>query len=182
MKSSDIRNLLLSDDFKPKEQDLPTPYLVAKSGVSLDGEIKLVGLSGKESVEIREKAKVQVGVDKDGNPIMDQDSAKLAGLAIIACLYSREDNQPIFDQTMPMLGDPADLAGILGVDEGPWNLLGVDVLTFAGFSKKAADTAKNASSPTLNTSSSGISPTDSVGSDPSVSSSDSSQATNSPQE
>lgn len=177
MKSSELRNLLLSDDFKPKEMDLPTPYLITKSGVSLDGEIKLIGIDGKQSVEIREKSKVQVGVDADGNPIMEQDSAKLAGLAIIACVYSREDNEPIFNQAMPMIGDPADLAGVLGIDEDPFNKLGIDVLTFAGFSKKAADAAKNALSPTQNTSSSGISQTDSVGSDQSTNSLPDSQAT-----
>ena len=177
MKSTELRDLLLGADFKPKEQDLPTPYLVTKSGVSLDGQFKMVGIDGKQSVEIREKSNVQVGVDAEGKPIMERDSARLAGLAIIACLYGREDNQPVFDQAMPMIGDPADLAGILGIDEEPWNQLGIDVLRFAGFSKKAADDAKNGSSPTQNGSSSTTSQTDSAGSDQSVNSSDGSQAT-----
>jgi hypothetical protein len=179
MKSTELRDLLLGVDFKPKEQDLPTPYLVTKSGVSLDGQFKLVGIDGKQSVDIREKSNVQVGVDADGKPIMERDSARLAGLAIIACLYGREDDQPIFDQAMPMIGDPADLAGILGIDEEPWNQLGIDVLAFGGFSKKAAEQAKNDSSPTPSTTSTGISQTGSDGSDQSTTFSDSSQPTSS---
>src|SRR5438105_15597344 len=149
MDSQTLRDKLQTG-FVPKvEDDFKTPYLVTNDGESLDGQFKLVGMSGADSIELRHKATV-TSIDATGNITSTIDDGKLASLAIIKCLYGREDNQPIFNQVMPQIGDPADLAGILGMDQKAFNLLGIDVLNFLGMRKDADTQAKNDSKATLN--------------------------------
>lgn len=156
MDRNQVRDLLLSG-FKPKQLDLPTPYLVTADGTSLDGEIRLVGISGKEGIELRRLATVQT-IDAQGNVTSAVDDVKLTGLTLVKCLYHRGSGEPLLDQLIPMqgpqAGNAADLQAVLGIEQDVFNKLVNDLNTFLGFGASAVADAKNDSAPTQKDSSS----------------------------
>ncbi len=133
---------LTNPQFRPKEQDLDTPYLG-----DFDGKLKLRGISGKEGLAIRQACIVNGAVD-DG---------KLAGKMIVKCLYLRtidgKTGEPLSDGNTPLL-DPTDDMEVLGFDQSVINQLGMDVLSFVGMgtntpgeASKNLEEARNGNSP-----------------------------------
>ncbi len=133
---------LTNPQFRPKEQDLDTPYLDG-----FNGKLKLRGVSGKEALAIRQ-ACLMNGVIDDG---------KLTGKMIVKCLYLRttdgKTGEPLSDGNTPLL-DPTDDMEVLGFDQSVINQLGMDVLSFvgmgvssAGEASKNLEEARNGNSP-----------------------------------
>lgn len=98
-----IRDRLLTG-FKPKEQDIATPYLE-----ELDGELKLVGLTGKQRIALEEQATAQI-VNKDGTTANKFNPQKFTALAAAECLRLRSTGEKILH--------PADVLGESGNGDG----------------------------------------------------------------
>ncbi len=123
---------LTNPQFRPKEQDLDTPYLDG-----FDGKLKLRGISGKEALEINQACTIN-GILDDG---------KLTARLIVKCLYLRtadgKTGEPLSNGNTPLL-DPTDDMEVLGFDNAVLTQLGMDVLTFVGMGKTAkANASKN---------------------------------------
>lgn len=95
MDVSAVRNRLFTG-FKPKEQNIATPYLG-----DLDGELKLVGLSGQQRIDLEEQA-----TGPDGK----MSFMKFTALCIAACLRLRSTGEPVFT--------PIDVLGPSGNGDG----------------------------------------------------------------
>jgi hypothetical protein len=106
--------------FKPKKEDVATPYLVAADGTSLDGEIRFVGMTGKEAVTLRKSCTV--------GGVLDE--AKFTGKLIVQCLRMRDD------VSTPIL-DAVDGENLLDeMDTGVVDKLGTDLQAFLGLTPK----------------------------------------------
>src|SRR5579864_5194659 len=112
MDRNQIRQAMLTG-FKPKERDLPTPYLVLPDGTSLDGELKLVGMTGREAIDLVEKCTEHTQtVARDGT-VTDSSKVngrKLTALRIAACLRVRETGENIYD-LVDVVGEENDGKG-----------------------------------------------------------------------
>lgn len=154
------RELLLTG-FKPKEKDIDTPYLG-----ELDGQLKLVGLSGKQSIALEQQATDQK-IDKEGNAIDEFNAQKFTVLAICACLRLRDTGEAVLNKA-DVLGERNDGNGeFLEMDSEPFKELAKAVMTFLG--RRKAKEIKNGSEPTGDGSATSSSPPDSA--EPSKSSS-----------
>lgn len=98
-----VRDRLLTG-FKPKEKDIATPYLE-----ELDGELKLVGLSGKQRIALEEQATTEV-IDAEGKVSGKFNPQKFIALATVECLRLRATNEKILS--------PADVLGESGNGDG----------------------------------------------------------------
>jgi hypothetical protein len=134
------RELLLTG-FKPKEKlDFATPYLGA-----LDGELKLVGLSGKARLALEEQC-IEQQIGKDGKATNKVNARKFMGLCIATCVRMRETGEPLLELA-DVLGEQGDGGGeLLSIDSEPYLALLKDVAEFIGY--RAPADAKNASEPT----------------------------------
>jgi hypothetical protein len=126
-----LREQFLSNpQFRPKEQDLDTPYLDG-----FDGKLKLRGISGKEAIAIRQACTIN-GVLND---------AMLTGKMMVKCLYLRavdgKTGEPLSDGNTPLL-EPTDNMEILEFDESIVNQLGMDVLNFVRMGPKGQEEAE----------------------------------------
>ena len=98
-----VRDRLLTG-FKPKEKDISTPYLE-----DLDGELKLVGLSGKQRIALEEQASSEI-IDREGNVTSTFSAQKFIALAAAECLRLRSTGEKILS--------PADVLGESGNGDG----------------------------------------------------------------
>lgn len=154
------RNLLLTG-FKPREQDIDTPYLG-----ELDGHLKLVGLTGKQSIDLENQATEQT-IDKEGNATNRVNWQKFAVLAIQACLRMRDTGETLLNKA-DVLGEHNDGDGeFLAIDDGALTPLMREVMAFLG--KRPAKEKKANSAQTPDGSNSSSSQPDSA--EPSASSS-----------
>lgn len=106
--------------FKPKSEDVATPYLVTDEGVSLDGQIRFVGMTGKAAGQLRKSCMV--------GGVLDE--TKFTGRMIVACLRMRDaQSTPIFDATQGenLLDE---------MDTGIVDQLGVQLTAFLGLMPK----------------------------------------------
>lgn len=121
--------------FRPKEKDIDTPYLVLPDGTTLDGKLKLHGITGKESLEIRQACMVNGTID----------DAKLSGKLACKCLYLRAvdglTGETISDGNTPFL-DPTDEMAFLDLGLDTFNELGGTILRFVGMAKESQEEAK----------------------------------------
>lgn len=139
-----IRERLLTG-FKPKEKNIDTPYLG-----DLDGQLKLVGLTGKQSLDLDEQATDQT-FDAQGNAINKVNPRKLAALAIAACLRMRSTGEAVLSR-VDVLGEKGDGNGaLLEMDNEVFKPLIGEIMVFLG-RKPTEDTKKNL--PTTNSDSS----------------------------
>lgn len=123
--------------FKPKEQDISTPYLLLPDGTNFDGKLKVRGISGKESLEIRRSCTINGALDNN----------KLIGKLAVKCLYLRAvdglTNEQISDGNTTFL-EPTDENEFLDLDFEPFNELGKQVLMATGMADTSrADAKKN---------------------------------------
>jgi hypothetical protein len=134
-----IRERLLTG-FKPKEQDISTPYLE-----ELDGELKLVGLTGKQRIALEEQATTQI-INRDGTTTNKFNPQKFTALAAAQCLRLRSTGEKIFNPA-DVLGESGDGDGALfEIADNVIRPLFSEIANFIG-SRTAAET-KNASEPT----------------------------------
>jgi hypothetical protein len=128
-----IRERLLTG-FKPKEKDLDTPYLEG-----LEKEFKLVGVTGKESLDMTEQATDQI-IAKDGTVSSKVNGRKLASLRVAACLRVRSTGEPVYSP-VDVLGENGDGNGaLLELDDAIFQQLISDIYAFIG--KKDAKEVK----------------------------------------
>ncbi|HEV2583783.1 MAG TPA: hypothetical protein VGT44_23205 [Ktedonobacteraceae bacterium] len=115
------RQFLLGDDFRPREENIPTPQLLLDKGFPAES-LRLVGFPA-------DKAK-QLSDTSNGNQVL------YVALCTCACLCWRADGQPVFNMAdAPMLACERDY-GLL-------NALAVPVKPFLGIGPAAVDNAKN---------------------------------------
>lgn len=114
-----IQEALLTG-FKPKSEDVATPYLVTSEGVNLDGHIRFVGMTGRAAGQLRKSCTV--------GGVLDE--TKFTGKMIVACLRMRDaQSTPIFDATQGenLLDE---------MDTGIVDQLGVALTAFLGLTPK----------------------------------------------
>lgn len=128
MERTELRNLLLGPAFQPKQQDIPTPHLLKEKGVQ-DDVLRLVGMSGKEAVDMRNAA--------------NGDSMLLSALWICHCLRWRDaESTPVLSM--------ADAPTLMTRDVDLLDELGPSISAFIGMNRQAVDEAKNGSGTTQN--------------------------------
>lgn len=134
--------------FKPKEKDLATPYLE-----ELDGLLKLVGVTGKEALDMVEQSTDQI-INRDGTTTGKINGRKLAALRIAACLRVRATGEPVYDK-VDVVGENGDGNGaLLEMDDSIFQQLANDVYAFMG--KKPPSEIKKTSELTSNDSSTSL--------------------------
>lgn len=110
--------------FKPKEQNIETPYLG-----ELDGELKLVGLSGKQRLDLEDQASVNDTLNVQ----------KFLALCIASCLCERSTGKPIFS-TVDVLGPSGNGDGLANeLDSDVYLKLIKQISTFVGKNKTAEE-------------------------------------------
>jgi hypothetical protein len=110
-----LRNAFLTQ-FKPKTEDIATPYLVLPDGTSLDGELRLVGMTGAEGLWLNKACTV--------NGVLDE--VKFTGALIVKCLRMRDEaSTPVLEVT-----DGQNLLAELDLDIV--NKLGEQIQRFLG--------------------------------------------------
>lgn len=153
MDVSTVRNRLFTG-FKPKEQDIATPYLG-----DLDGELKLVGLSGQQRIDLEEQA-----TEPDGKVSFK----KFTALCLAACLRLRSTGESIFTP-IDTLGPSGNGDGLAAeMDNQVYISLSKQVAQFVG-GQGGAQATKNDSEQTSDALPASSLPQDSV--EPSASSS-----------
>lgn len=143
---SSYRDKLLSDvKFQPREVDIDTPYLVFSDGDTLDGKLKVRGMSGQEGLDLR-KACTITRPGPNGTTISEWDNGKLAAKTTIKCLYWRTvdgktgevlagGNTPVFL--------PTDDTAFLALGQHIVNELGGQVMTVVGMDASVESAKKN---------------------------------------
>lgn len=134
-----VRNRMFTG-FKPKEQDIETPYLD-----DLNGELKLVGLTGKERIALEEQASTKT-TDEDGNAVSEVIRHKFFALALAHCLRLRSTGEAVFTAA-DVLGESGNGDGLANeMDSDPYMQLVKQVSQFVG--KRSSKETKNDSKPT----------------------------------
>jgi|SRR5579859_932668 len=141
MDKAEIRQHLLTG-FKPKQEDISTPYLVTKDGVNLDGQFRLVGLTGEEGIRLQNACTI--------NGVLD--NVRFSGMLITRCLRLRDEGStPVFEPT-----DGQNLQAEFDLDI--MNKLGEQIQQFLGLNANAVADAKKNSETSQPTSSIDVSP------------------------
>jgi hypothetical protein len=149
MDRNTARNMLLTQ-FKPKEKNIDTPYLG-----ELDGQLMLIGLTGKQRIDLEEQATDQV-IGRDGIATNKLNRQKFIALAMCACLRLRSTGEPVLNLA-DVLGENSDGNGeLLSMDGDVFMKLSREVASFIGNRSQAE--IKKSSEPSLNGSDTSLSP------------------------